>query len=744
VLRPDAPRSFDEKDKPRLPDGTYPQQVLKYEYPKGEKMHLDCPPSCRPQLGDPGVPLWITEGQKKADSLASHGFCALAILGVWNWRGRNDLGGLTALADWDCVALNGREVRIVFDSDVMTKPQVKLALRRLTAFLHNRGATVAAVYLPPAAGGRKQGVDDFFAAGAAAGDLERLVGAPRPEPQPAPPTIRLLDREPATIRRPLALVDGRAYAATWLYAEVEYAEGRNRRGEIVRYSPPRKSTELHLFIVRDDGCIFGEGPQSAPDVRSLDEIGIQVRLPEIPPADKLWSRGGVSAYRSGARPAPADVFRRVVDVVDRFIDFNRSLTDQRGMAELIGCYALASYFLPAFTVTGFLWPNGDRGSGKTQLLTVCCELGYLGQVILAGGSYASLRDLADYGAMLAFDDAENLSDFKKTDPDKRALLLAGNRRGNTVPVKELTSDRVWRTRYVHTFCPRLFSATRLPDAILASRTIIVPLIRTPERFRANADPLNHDLWPHERRALLDDLWALALAHLSSMPAYEQRVNDAATLTGRNLEPWRASLAVALWLDEHGVPGLWQRMEALSVAYQSERSDLEAGDLTALVVMALAAACAPDRANHSNHSNHSNLAEEPVHWILQTSEVAAAAKKIAVETESTLSPDQIDSRRVGMALNKMRIRKAPRTAGKGPRRWEVALTDLQRWSQAYGIALPEPLRAGDELSLNTGSWKPEAGSEQLCAHNVLSSPEVGMVGMVGMVGANEEEREVLWI
>jgi Domain of unknown function (DUF3854) len=377
VQPPDAPRSFDEKEKPRLPNGTYPQHVLKYEYPKGEKMHLDCPPSCRPQLGDPAIPLWITEGQKKADALASHGFCALAILGVWNWRGRNDLGGLTALADWDTVALNGREVRIVFDSDVMTKPQVKLALRRFTAFLHNRGATAAAVYLPPAAGGRKQGVDDFFAARAAAADLERLVGAPRPEPQPAPPTERLLDREPETIRRPAPTAGGQAYAATWLYAEVEYGEGYNRRGEIVRYSPPRKSTELRRYLVSDDGCIYGEGPQSAPDVRNLDEIGLLVRLPEIPPPDKLWSRGGVSAYRTGRRPGPAQVFERVVDVVDRFIDFNRSLAVQRRMAELIGCYVLASYFLPAFAVVGFLWPNGDRGSGKTQLLTVCCELGYL-------------------------------------------------------------------------------------------------------------------------------------------------------------------------------------------------------------------------------------------------------------------------------------------------------------------------------------------------------------------------------
>jgi hypothetical protein len=152
-------------------------------------------------------------------------------------------------------------------------------------------------------------------------------------------------------------------------------------------------------------------------------------------------------------------------VVDRFIDFNRSLADQETMADMIACYVLAGWFLDAFNVIGNLWPNGDRGCGKTQLLNVVAELAYLGIVLLAGGSYASLRDLADYGATLAFDDAENLSDPARTDPDKRALLLAGNRRGACVGVKELGGDRVWRTRYVNTFTPRLFSATRLPDPI---------------------------------------------------------------------------------------------------------------------------------------------------------------------------------------------------------------------------------------------------------------------------------------
>ena len=32
-------------------------------------------------------------------------------------------------------------------------------------------------------------------------------------------------------------------------------------------------------------------------------------------------------------------------------------------------------------------------------------------------------------------------DLKRGDPDKRALLLAGNRRGNSIPVKEKAAGR---------------------------------------------------------------------------------------------------------------------------------------------------------------------------------------------------------------------------------------------------------------------------------------------------------------
>jgi hypothetical protein len=291
-------------------------------------------------------------------------------------------------------------------------------------------------------------VDDYLAAGHSAADLERLVEAPRPLPKASAPLVELLDAEPPTLRRPLALIGGRAYAAAWLHVRVTRSDEVTKAGELVRFDPLRVTLERRLFVVRDDGRVFGEDAD-AP----WAELGLEVRLPEVPPPEKLWSARGVTAYRRGERPEPADVFLRLSAVVNLFIDFNRSLADQETMADMVACYVLAGWFLDAFNVIGNLWPNGDRGCGKTQLLNVVAELGYLGQVLLAGGSYASLRDMADYRATLAFDDAENLSDPARTDPDKRALLLAGNRRGACVGVKELAGDRTWRTRYVNTFTP---------------------------------------------------------------------------------------------------------------------------------------------------------------------------------------------------------------------------------------------------------------------------------------------------
>ncbi len=167
-------------DKPRVnKDG----KAIKYETPTKARMALDIPPHARTWIGDTKRPLFITEGVRKADAAVSADICTIALLGVWNWRGRNEHDGKLALPDWDSIALNDREVFIVFDSDVTVKPAVHQALGRLKGFLETRKARVRVVYLPSGKDGSKVGLDDYLAAGNTVDDIIARSSSKLREPE---------------------------------------------------------------------------------------------------------------------------------------------------------------------------------------------------------------------------------------------------------------------------------------------------------------------------------------------------------------------------------------------------------------------------------------------------------------------------------------------------------------------------------------------------------------------------------
>lgn len=156
---------------------------VKYATPRGMGNRLDVHPSCTDRVSDPGRPLWITEGVKKADSLSSRGLAVAALTGVWNWRETE-----STIADWEDVPLRGRTVIVCFDSDAPSNPQVRNAMRRLVGWLRKKKVE-RALYLPvPDKVGDTpvKGVDDYLAAG---GTLEAL-SAYATERAPEAPSAR--------------------------------------------------------------------------------------------------------------------------------------------------------------------------------------------------------------------------------------------------------------------------------------------------------------------------------------------------------------------------------------------------------------------------------------------------------------------------------------------------------------------------------------------------------------------------
>lgn len=152
--------------KPNVPRIGKNGKPIKYETAANAPQVLDVPTSAMRHLGNPGMPLIITEGAKKVDAAVSAGLVTtIGLQGVYGWRGKNAQGGSTALADWEAIALNNRQVLIAFDSDVMTKPEVRGAIDRLANFLRSKKAKPCFLVLPDLPDGKKCGLDDWLALG---------------------------------------------------------------------------------------------------------------------------------------------------------------------------------------------------------------------------------------------------------------------------------------------------------------------------------------------------------------------------------------------------------------------------------------------------------------------------------------------------------------------------------------------------------------------------------------------------
>ena len=161
------------------PDRPIPRKngnAPKYETPHGSKITLDVNPRMLQEVRTGEDVLWITEGCKKVDALASRGLPAVGIVGVWNFA----VPGTKCAAPLPCwrhVRLSGRTVAVVYDADARTNPDVQEALRRLVVMLEGLGVAVLVVYLPAVNGDGRAGVDDYLAAGGTAAEL-RLMAHP--------------------------------------------------------------------------------------------------------------------------------------------------------------------------------------------------------------------------------------------------------------------------------------------------------------------------------------------------------------------------------------------------------------------------------------------------------------------------------------------------------------------------------------------------------------------------------------
>ncbi len=375
-LRPDHPRKGKD-GKPR-----------KYEQPAETPNIIDVHPRNFEAVGDPAADLWVVEGEKKADALTSRGLCAAALFGVWGWcvpktRGRE------LLPCWDHIALKGRRVYVVFDSDVMAKEGVQLALERLVAALEARGAEVLVVYLPDAEDGSKQGVDDYLAAGHTINELKMLARKFDPGDfgrirlsrndrlRAAVEDLRRRwwaeewkgrgdhsDRDIACVlieeatRSGKAHTDGVRVVMSWGVLEVRAKVSRRtlakalarleERGFLYRDNDGRKADKSGAFVLRAKVDQYGgrdaEGGKATQMLQGYDPGGLPLRaLPDVPRL--RWSRPKFAPKKRGfvtgtrkvreGKPLPArERIERLGKVRGAVVDALQAAGGELGLREL--------------------------------------------------------------------------------------------------------------------------------------------------------------------------------------------------------------------------------------------------------------------------------------------------------------------------------------------------------------------------------------------------------------------------
>jgi hypothetical protein len=412
--RPDNPR-IDTRERP-----------VKYETPRGSSNRLDCPPRCQKLLGDPQVPLWVTEGCKKADALASHGACAISLTGVWGFKGKNEFGGITFLADWDYIALRGRKVYLAFDSDIVSKEPVKKALEHVGELLRRKEAKVQVIHLPQA-GIQKVGIDDFLLEHPL-GDAEKLAADLKPEENE--------DRE--------QFVSG-------------FVLNDGTIGEMVVDDDGQRS-----FIVSVNGS-----------VRRM----FQLQTPKatyIPTSDRLV--GEVVHFASSAVPydSQSALFKEVMQFIHRYLELPADFED------ITTLYVLLTWVYEFAPSVPYLRVLGDWGTGKTRFLQVVGAICF--RPIFASGATTPapiFRILEEFRGTLVLDEA----DFKDSSSWVEMVKLLNNGYRPGMPVLRADKENgKWFPRSYQVFGPKLI-ATRYPfrDEALESRCLtaeMMPLTRS--------------------------------------------------------------------------------------------------------------------------------------------------------------------------------------------------------------------------------------------------------------------------
>lgn len=455
-------------DKPRMDNNLRP---VKYETKRTTSNRFYVPDLADTVLKDSTVPLYFTEGEKKALKACQEGLPTIALAGVWSWLTRQGEES-HPITDLDKINLKGRECCIVYDSDIVENSEVQWAEYRFGQELENRGAKVLARRLPEGKGGTKEGFDDYLLSHTGE-EFHKLVKEPIKQPVPSPDITQPLILHPALeVRENLALVGLRHQKVV---------------GEDVKQG-------IIVFIATPDGIgftnkaliDFGE-TKSVLDLQGklLPLAGDRIDLNNMLP----WLKN----------PIPPDAHKLYALIRDKIKDYIYLPEPAYG---LIAAWIIGTYFYCAFSAYPFLHLLGPKETGKTNLLFHLSQLCF-NAVRTTYITSPALADTTDaLRGTLLLDQADNLD----RNPELLAVLVDSYKReGGRRRVVTLTKTSR-KVDEFDSYSPKAFASKKTLPEDLVDRCFTINMAPAPCAY---ADPsASGENW----KALRTELYKLLLTY----------------------------------------------------------------------------------------------------------------------------------------------------------------------------------------------------------------------------------------
>lgn len=501
---------YDEADKINPKTGEVLERP-KYLCKKGSGNHLYIPNKVQPILKDLSIPLYLSEGEKKALKGCQEGLYCIAIAGLWNWSN----GGKELISDFDLIALDGRAVYVVPDSHFQEPDRygrsknLKQAVYELAYRLIDRGVKVCWIGLPK--GDIEIKLDDYLCEHTVE-DFKKLLSHPirkltiqeaidnmnaetpfeeikeilkritevTYESEKTDYINKLAEKKGISVkdlRRDLKTLTENTTQNTTCeniiahpaydinpeflslgYKEIIVAEGKieDRNFFIVSTNGQYCLCEGTTLQINDKQIVF--------DIRERVLLGIGER----------WNKHKLTEFINSPS-SPKGLYNEIKGVLKQYVELQKE--EHYG---LVAAWIISTYFHRLFNAMPFLFFYGKKQSGKSRGLDINERLAFNG-IKVKGVSVASLADSID-GIRATFlnDQAESLSN-----PKNEEILgiiadsyTSGGGKRRIVHI----SNKTRRVMEFETYSPKAFASIKDIDSDLKDRCILIPMLRATREY----------------------------------------------------------------------------------------------------------------------------------------------------------------------------------------------------------------------------------------------------------------------